>query len=72
MIFMEKIIIENRTDMHISQAIALVLEVIKLGKISKTAKGKQYCFATRFTNDLIVVADKNKKSDRFVVYKDQL
>jgi len=64
-----KIIIENRANIPIGQAMSLVLTVISSGRISNGHK--QFCYATRFANDLIVVTDLNKNSDRFIVYKEQ-
>ena len=64
----EKIIIENRTKMPMKEIIKYVKTVIEGGKISKTAKGEQYCFASRFSDSIVVVTDKNKSSDRFIVY----
>jgi len=45
------------------------IAVVKRGKISKTSKGKQYCFVTVFNDKIAVCADKNKMSDRLVIEK---
>ena len=69
---MEKIIVENRTDLSWQYVLSYISTVIAEGKISKTSKGPQYCFVTTFQlkNRVVhVVADKNKLSDRFVVYE---
>jgi len=63
----EKIIIENRSRMDMTDVIFHVRTVMKKGKISKTSKGKQYCFATTFPDRICVYADKNKKSDKFII-----
>lgn len=66
--FSEKFIIENRcADISPMMALERVLQVMERGKISKTSKGEQYCFATTFSDNTIIYADKNKKSDRFVI-----
>jgi len=64
---MEKLIIENRTELRILDLMSHIAAVLNQGRISKTAKGKQYCFVTRFTNDIVIYADKNKKSDRLII-----
>ena len=70
MIMMEKIIIENRSDLSLADAVSRVNHVITEGKISKTSKGKQYCFVTTWPDKIVVLASKNDKSDRFVIIKD--
>ena len=62
---MGKLIIENRSFLNDLSAMHCVLDVIKAGRISND--GKQYCYATSFTNDIMVWTYLNKKSDRFVV-----
>lgn len=64
---MNKIIIENRSKKTMEEAIEMVRQVIKVGRVSKTAKGKQYCFATVWPDETAVYADRNKRSDKFVV-----
>ena len=63
----ERIIIENRTDLPMADMIKHVHTVIEMGRISKTSKGKQYCFGVTFWDGTVVWSDKNKASDRFVV-----
>jgi len=63
----EKLIIENRTEFPIEDLMGHIAAVISQGKISETSKGKQYCFVSKFENDIIVYADKNKKSDRLII-----
>ena len=67
---MEKIIIENRTDMLMRDAIYYVKHVISQGRISESAGKKQYCFVTTWKDGTVVYAHKNKGSDRFVISKD--
>ena len=66
---MDKIIIENQTDLPMIRAISYVAAVIREGRISND--GKQYCYATRFKGNIIVSTDLNKRSDRFVVYQEK-
>lgn len=68
---MNKIIIENRTKYSMPGILKCIDNVIRMGKISKTGKGEQYCFVTTFKPDIIVYADKNKKSDRFIIDYDK-
>lgn len=48
-------------------ALIRVKHVVSAGKISKTAKGEQYCFMITWPDGVYVCADKNKKSDRLIV-----
>ena len=67
---MEKIIIENRTDLNLSVVFMFIHSVISCGRIS--GNGKQYCYLTTFNHDdeeYHVVTDVNKRSDRFVIYQ---
>ena len=62
---MEKIIIQNETDLPMTDAMVYVKHVISHGRISKDET--QYCYVTTWPDGVIVYADKNKKSDRFIV-----
>ena len=64
---MEKLIIENSTDLPMVELLNYVKEIILQGKVSKTSKGKQYCFMTQFKDGVVIYADKNKKSDRLII-----
>ena len=66
---MEKIIIENRTDLPWTEILPYIEFVIKEGRISKTGKGEQYCFLTTWTHGIGIACSKNKCSDRFVVFE---
>jgi len=61
----EKLIIENRTGRPILEILSHVEQVLVMGRISKN--DTQYCYATKFDDDIIVYASKNKQSDKFVV-----
>lgn len=68
---MNKLIIDNRTELSDLEAVTLVGEVIKAGRISKY--GASYCFATRLVLDrkaYMVWTDLNKKSDKFTITED--
>lgn len=65
---MNKLIIDNRTELTDFEAIELVGIVIKQGRISND--GKQYCYATALKiegTEYMIFTDLNKKSDRFVI-----
>ena len=65
---MNKLIIDNRTELTDFEAVTLVGKVIKQGRISND--GKQYCYGTRTTiedKEYMIWTDLNKKSDRFVI-----
>jgi len=65
---MGKLIIENRTDMPDLEAMWYVMEVMRDGRISKSRLGDQYCYASVFHgNGVVVLSSLNEKSDRFVV-----
>ena len=65
---MNKLIIDNRTELTDLEAVTLVSKVINQGRISND--GKQYCYATGITiedKEYMIWTDLNKKSDRFVI-----
>lgn len=65
---MNKLIIDNRTELTDLEAITLVSRVIAQGRISND--DKQYCYGTRITikdKEYMIWTDLNKKSDRFVI-----
>lgn len=67
---MSRLIIENRIDgLSDSAALKYASAVADEGKISGTGKGRQYCFHTEFKGGIHVSVFKNKKSERFVIYK---
>lgn len=68
---MDKLIIENRSKLPMADATEYATEVILQGKISKTSKGEQYCFVTKFAGGITVYADKNKNSDRLIITKEK-
>ena len=65
---MNKLIIDNRTELTDIDAVTLVSMVIKEGRISNN--DKQYCYGTRITiknKKYMMRTDLNKKSDSFVI-----
>ena len=65
---MNKLIIDNRTELTDLEAVTLVSKVIAQGRISND--GRQYCYATiAKVGDIeySVYTDLNKQSDRFVI-----
>ena len=69
---MNKLIIDNRTDLSDLDAVNLVSKVINQGRISND--GKQYCYGTGVTykeKPYLIWTDLNKKSDRFIIVYDK-
>ena len=67
---MNKLIIQNNTDLSDLEALEFAIEVVKLGRKSETKQVKQYCFSSLFDYDskrYQVSCFKNNKSDRFVI-----
>lgn len=52
-----KFILYNHTDIPDEEFIQYVLGVMFEGKCSETSKGKQYCFVTRFEDNIVVFSD---------------
>lgn len=68
---MNKLIIDNKTDLTDFEAVTLVSKIINQSRISN--EGKQYCYITRIAfkdEDYMVCTDLNKRSDRFIIYKE--
>lgn len=66
---MNKLIIENRTDMSMQEAMIYAKHVVSDGYISND--NTQYCYATTWPNGIVVASHKNDKSDRLVIYRDE-
>jgi len=65
----ERLIIDNRTDIPMSEALEYAIAVVKMGRISDG--GESYCYATTFrrgVGEVVVCAFRNKRSDRLVLY----
>lgn len=72
---MSRIIIDNQSDLNLSDALHLVNKVIKMGKVSNN--GEQHCYLTVITflignkeAKYIVATMLNRKSEKFIVYND--
>ena len=68
---MGKIIIDNQSDLSDFEAVELVSSSISNGRVSN--KGKQYCYCIKYYLDkgvYQVSSFLNKKSDRFVIFKE--
>jgi hypothetical protein len=70
---MEKLIIENRASLSMSDAIQCVNAVINMGKISTTNSKKHYCHHTvlhleGIKKEVHVSAFVNKKSDKLIIH----
>lgn len=69
---MNKLIIDNRTDLDDLVALKLVMRVVEMGRISND--NKQYCYLCIIEHEekkYAVSTDLNKKSDRFVIMKNR-
>jgi len=67
--YKESIIIRNASDMLMTECMLYITSVIQQGRISDD--GKSYCFATRFSDNVIVVATRRKCSDVFAIWKEE-
>jgi len=64
----ERLIIDNRAGIPMTSALAYAAAVVSLGRISEG--GKSYCGATVFRDGVVVVAHRNAKSDRLLLYRE--
>jgi hypothetical protein len=62
-----RIHIDIRNDIDPALALTKVKQVIEQGKLSND--GKNYCWITEWSDDIVVYTRDNRKSDCFVVYK---
>ena len=62
-----KIHIQVKNDIDPALALSRIKQVIEQGKISND--GKNYCWITEWSDDIVVSVRENRKSDCFVVYK---
>lgn len=63
----KRLIIENRTELSMLDALLYVKKVVEQGRISND--GMQYCYLTSFANGICVASDLNKGSDRLIVFR---
>ena len=66
-----KIIVDNRTDESDEDVLRRVLVAMAPGRVSTTAGKAHYCHVTTWRDGIVVYGMVNKKSDRFVVMKDE-
>ena len=65
-----KIIIKNETSLSDAAILSHVIDVIEEGRVSKTSKGKQYCFVTAFGGGPTIYADRTESgTDIFTIKK---
>ena len=65
---MEKVIIENRSELPLKEVVFMVAVVIEMGRISNN--NTQYSYHTSFKNGVGISTFKNKESDRFVITRE--
>jgi hypothetical protein len=66
---MEKLILENRSDLPMSKFLELVQEIIEEGRISNN--NKQYCYLSVYKingKEYHIASELNKKSDKLILY----
>jgi hypothetical protein len=62
---MEKLIIENRSDLSMADAIRKALFIVEKGRISRD--NTQYAVATIWGSGIVAWSNLNKNSDRIVI-----
>jgi len=62
---MEKLIIENHTDLPMAEVLSYVKAVLLQGRIS--GDNNQYCYHSGFEDGVVISTIRNEKSDRFVL-----
>ena len=62
----EKLIIDNRTDLPMTQILSAAHVIVSLGRIS----GDSYCHVTEFKDGLVCLARRNVKADTLVFIKE--
>ena len=65
---MNRIIINNKTNLSDLAVIGLIQKVVKEGRISN--EGKQYCYAT-VIGSYVVMTDKGEDRDSFFIYEEE-
>lgn len=66
-----KIIIHNYTKLNDLEALKCIEKVVKIGEISRTSKGNQYCFITKFAEGYIVGCDKKNNTYTFKIIEEE-
>jgi hypothetical protein len=65
---MNKIIIENGTDLTMLEVLPFVAYVMEKGRVSNN--NTQYAYVTIWENGIVLSCDRNEKSDRFILYRE--
>lgn len=63
-----RLIIDNRTGSSTEALLPYIGVVLNHGRVSDGPNGPQYCGATTWPDGIVVVASRNKGSDRLVIY----
>ena len=69
---MNRLIINNETELDDGTILIMISQVVDSGRISYD---NQYCLVTLFVIEgikYVILARKNKKSDRFTIIKDEV
>jgi len=61
----EKLILENRTNIPMAELLTHVGQVLAIGRISNN--DAQYCYATKFDDGIIIYSGLNDSSDRLTI-----
>ena len=67
---MDKLIIDNRTNLSLIDIMPYVLKVLEMGHVSNY--DTQYCYHTVWGSGISISAFRNDKSDRFVVFMEHV
>ena len=65
---MNKLIIDNQTELSLSETLWYVGHVLDGGMISND--GKQHCYLSVFHDGVEVITMLNKKSERFIIKRE--
>ncbi len=66
---MNKIIIDNRTELDDREALTRALQVVAMGRTSTTGKVKHYCHLAASNDGFLICCDKRGKSDRIIILR---
>jgi len=66
---MKRIILNIEEDVEDVAALEAALSVVRMGKISKTSRGEQYCFHSVTTDDIVISVTKTKNgTESFFIF----
>ena len=66
---MNRLIIVNRSDLPMTEAMDWIARIMDRGRISN--EGKQYCYAVRLPSGHVICSDLTKTGDKFTVLAPQ-